>query len=134
MKNVQYINPDGLNKNPAFSNVIIVPGGMKTAYIGGQDSINAHGEIIGKDDIKKQSEQVLKNLKIALEAAGTKFENLIKLNIYIVHGNDPRPAFEASQKMMGKIRNPPTITVVFVSSLANPDFLIEIDAVAVIPE
>ena len=48
MKNVQYINPDGLNKNPAFSNVIIVPGGMKTVYIGGQDSINVPGEIIGR--------------------------------------------------------------------------------------
>lgn len=102
MKNVQYINPNGLNKNPAFSNVIILLRDMKTAYIGGQDSINAHGEIIGKDDIKKQSEQVLKNLKIALEAAGTKFENLIKLNLYIVHGNDPQPAFEASQKNDGQ--------------------------------
>jgi enamine deaminase RidA (YjgF/YER057c/UK114 family) len=107
---------------------------MKTIYIGGQDSVNAQGEIIGKDNIKKQSEQVLNNLKIALESAGAKFENLIKLNIYIVHGNDPQPAFETSQKMMGKIRNPPAITVVFVSSLAHPDFLIEIDAIAVIPE
>jgi enamine deaminase RidA (YjgF/YER057c/UK114 family) len=102
MKNVQYINPDGLNKNPAFSNVVVVPGGMETLYIGGQDSVNAQGEIIGKDNIKKQSEQVLKNLKIALEAAGAKIENLIKLNIYIVHGNDPQPAFETSQKNDGQ--------------------------------
>lgn len=134
MKNVQYINPDGLNKNPAFSNVIIVPESTKTVFIGGQNSVNAKGEIIGKNDIKKQSEQVFKNLKIALESAEASFENLIKLNIYIVHGNDPQPAFEVSQKIMGKIENPPAITVVFVSALANPDFLIEIDAIAVIPE
>jgi enamine deaminase RidA (YjgF/YER057c/UK114 family) len=75
----------------------------------------------------------LKNLKIALESAGATFENVIKWNIYIVQGNDPRPAFELSQKIMGEIKNPPAITVIFVSSLAHPDFLIEIDAVAVIP-
>jgi enamine deaminase RidA (YjgF/YER057c/UK114 family) len=134
MKNVQYINPEGLNKNPAFSNVVVVPGNMKTVFIGGQNSVNAMGQIVGKNDIKKQTEQVLTNLKIALEAAGADLENIIKWNIYIVKGNDLRPAFEVSQKIMGKIENPPVITGVFVSALANPDFLIEIDAVAVIPE
>jgi enamine deaminase RidA (YjgF/YER057c/UK114 family) len=131
MKNVQYINPDGLNKNSAFSNIVVVPEGMKTILIGGQDSVNAKGEIIGKNDIKKQTEQALENLKIALESAGATFENIVKMNIYIVHGNDPGPAFEISRKLMGKIKNPPVITVLFVSGLANPDFLIEIDAVAV---
>lgn len=134
MKNVQYINPEGLNKNPAFSNVVVVPGNMKTVFIGGQNSINAKGQIVGKNDIKKQTAQTLTNLKIALEAVGADLENIIKWNIYIVEGNDLRPAFEVSQKTMDKIENPPVITGVFVSALANPDFLIEIDAVAVIPE
>lgn len=131
MKNIQYINPDGLNKNPAFSNVVVVPKGMKTIFIGGQDSINAAGEIIGKDDIKKQTEQVFKNIEIALKSVGAKFENIVKWNIYIVEGNNPTPAFEVSQQIMSDVNNPPAITVFFVSSLANPDFLIEIDAVAV---
>ncbi|WP_414469895.1 RidA family protein [Methanobacterium sp. ACI-7] len=134
MKNVQYINPDGLNKNPAFSNVVIVPAGIKTIFIGGQDSINESGEIIGKGDIKKQTEQVLNNIKIALKSAGAGIENIIKWNIYIVQGNDPGPAFEISHKIIGKIENPPAITVVFVSSLVNPDFLVEIDAIAVVNE
>ncbi len=134
MKNIQYINPEGLNKNPAFSNVVVVPGGMKTVFIGGQDSVNADGKIIGKGDIKKQTEQVFKNLEIALKAVGAKFENIIKWNIYIVQGNDPRLAFEVSQHLLSGIKNKPAITVVFVSALAHPDFLVEIDAVAVIPE
>lgn len=134
MKEVQYINPDGLNKNHAFSNVVVIPKGMKTVFIGGQDSVNESGEIIGKGDIKKQTEQVLNNIKTALESVGAGIENIIKWNIYIVHGNDPGPAFEISQKIIGKIENPPVITVIFVSSLANPDFLVEIDAIAVVNE
>lgn len=134
MKEVQYINPEGLNRNPAFSNVVVVPRNMKTVFIGGQDSVNAEGKIIGKGDIKKQSEQVFKNLEIALDAVGATFENIIKWNIYVVEGTNPMPAFEVSQKIMSDIENSPAITIVFVSSLANPDFLIEIDAIAVIPE
>jgi hypothetical protein len=48
---VQYINPDGLSKNPAFSQVVTTHGKGKTIYVGGQDAINARGEIIGKGDI-----------------------------------------------------------------------------------
>ena len=67
---VEYINPDGLNKNPAFSNVIAVSGNAKTVYVGGQDAVDASGQIVGKGDLKAQVEQVLKNLEIALEAGG----------------------------------------------------------------
>ena len=45
---VRYINPDSLNKNPAFTNVVVVEGNVKTVHIGGQDAINASGEIVGK--------------------------------------------------------------------------------------
>lgn len=133
MKIVRYINPEGLNRNPAFSNVVVVPENMRTVIIGGQNSVNSKGEVVGKNDIKKQTEQTLMNLKIALDAAGANFENIVKWNIYILEGNELHPAFEVSQKIMGKLENPPAITGVFVSALANPDFLIEIDAIAVIP-
>ncbi len=131
---VQYLNPDGLIKNPAFSGVIIVTGNVKTIYIGGQDAVDASGKIVGKGDIKKQTEQVLKNLQTALKAAGAELENIIKWNIYIVQGQPIQPGFEAFREVWGRRPNPPAITGMFVSSLANPDFLVEMDAIAVVPQ
>lgn len=131
---VQHLNPDGLNKNPAFTNVIVVTGNAKTIYIGGQDAVDASGTIIGKGDIKAQTEQVLKNLLTALEAAGAKPEHVIKWNLYVVQGQSIQAGFEAFQQVWGRRPNPPAITMAFVAGLANPDFLIEMDAIAVIPE
>jgi len=131
---VQYINPDGLSKNPAFTNVISVRGPAKTIYIGGQDSVDASGKIVGKGDIKLQTEQVLKNLQIALQAGGADLEHIIKWNIFVVHGQPIQPAFEVFQRVWGRRPNPPVITVMFVAGLANPEFLLELDAIAVVSE
>jgi enamine deaminase RidA (YjgF/YER057c/UK114 family) len=131
---VQYLNPDELSKNPAFTNVITVSGSVRTIYVGGQDSLDASGKIIGKDDIKQQAEQVLHNLQVALKAGNAELEHVIKWNIYIVQGQPIQPAFEVFQRVWGRRPNPPAITVMFVSGLANPDFLVEMDAIAVVPE
>ena len=133
-KQIQYISPDKLIKNPAFSQVVITQGNGKTIYVGGQNAVNAKGEIIGKGDIRKQTEQVMENLQIALEACGATFENLVKLTIHIVQGQDLHRGFEASQKYLGNLENPPAITGFFVSELAHPDFLVEVDAIAFISE
>ena len=83
---VQHINPEDLSKNPAFTNVIVVTGQVKTVYIGGQDALDASGTIVGKGDLKQQAEQVLKNLQAALRAGGAELEHIIKWNVYIVQG------------------------------------------------
>lgn len=134
MSKVQYINPEGLSKNPAFSQVVTTQGKGKTIYVGGQDAVNAKGEIIGKGDVGAQTEQVLKNLQTALAACGATFDNLLKITIYIVQGQDLRRGFQASQKYFGHLKNQPAISGLFVSALANPDFLVEIDAIAFVPE
>jgi enamine deaminase RidA (YjgF/YER057c/UK114 family) len=131
---VNYINPDGLSKNPAFSQVVTTQGKGKTIYVGGQDAMNAKGEIVGKNDLAQQTEQVMKNLQIALEACGATFENLVKLTIFIVQGQDIRVGFQASQKFLGSLKNPPAISGLFVAALATPDYLVEIDAIAFLPE
>src|SRR5690554_375081 len=107
---IQYISPDGLLKNPAFSQVVITQGNGKTIYIGGQDAVNEKGEIVGKGDIAEQTEQVMKNIQIALAACGATFDNLVKLTIHIVQGQDIRLGFQASQKYLGGLKNPPAIT------------------------
>jgi enamine deaminase RidA (YjgF/YER057c/UK114 family) len=131
---VQHINPDALSKNPAFTNVISVTGNVKTVYIGGQNAVDASGTIIGKGNIKQQAEQVFSNLQAALKAGGAELEDVIKWNISVVQGQPIQPAFEVFQSVWGRRPNPPAITVLFVFGLANPDFLVEIDAIAVVPE
>ena len=131
---IEHINPDGLSKNPAFSQVVTTQGNGKTIYIGGQDAVNVQGEIIGKGNIAEQTEQVMKNLQIALAACGATFGNLVKLTIYIVQGQDLYSGFQASQKFFDNLTNPPVVSVLVVAGLANPDFLVEIDATAFIPE
>jgi enamine deaminase RidA (YjgF/YER057c/UK114 family) len=131
---VRYINPDTLNKNPAFTNVVVVEGNVKTVYIGGQDAINASGEIVGKGDIVAQTEQILANVRAALEAGGARPEHIIKWNIYVVEGQSLEAGFAAFQNAWPQTPNPPAITGVFVSALAHPDFLVEMDAVAVMPQ
>jgi enamine deaminase RidA (YjgF/YER057c/UK114 family) len=131
---VRYINPDSLNKNPAFTNVVVVEGNVKTVHIGGQDALNASGEIVGKGDIVAQTEQVLANVRAALEAGGAKPEHIIKWNIYVVEGQSLQAGFAAFQNAWPQTPNPPAITGMFVSGLAHPDFLVEMDAVAVVPQ
>jgi enamine deaminase RidA (YjgF/YER057c/UK114 family) len=131
---VRYINPDSLNKNPAFTNVVVVEGNVRTVHIGGQDAINASGEIVGKGDIVAQVEQILANVRAALAAGGAGPEHIIKWNIYIVEGQPLQAGFAAFQNAWPQTPNPPAITGVFVSALAHPDFLVEMDAVAVVPQ
>ncbi len=131
---VQYLNPDGLNKNPAFSNVVVVTGNAKTIYIGGQDAVDESGNIVGKGDLKQQADRVFHNLQVALAAAGAELHHVVKWNIYVVQGQPLHVGFEAFQRVWGNRPNPPAITVAVVASLANPDFLVELDAIAVIPE
>jgi enamine deaminase RidA (YjgF/YER057c/UK114 family) len=131
---MEHINPDGLIKNPAFSQIITTEGNGKTIYIGGQNAVNEKREIVGKGDILKQTEQVMKNLEIALQSCGANFENLVKLNIYIVQGQNAYGAFQVSQKFLGQNSKPPIITVLYVAGLINMDFLLEIDAIAFLPK
>lgn len=131
---ITYINPDGLMKNPAFSQVIMTHGSGKTIYIGGQNSVNANREIVGKGNIQAQTEQIMQNIQIALSDCNATFDNLVKLNIYIVQGQDAYSAFQISQKYLAQASNPPVISVLFVVGLMHPDYLLEIDATAFVAD
>src|SRR4030067_2078498 len=130
---VQHINPTSLHKNPAYTNVIVVSGSVKTVFVGGQDSVDSSGTIVGKGDFRAQAEQVLNNVQAALLAVGADLRHVVKWNIFILQGQDLRIGLEAFQRAWGDRSNPPTITGVFVSGLAHPDFLLEMDAIAVVP-
>lgn len=129
---IDHINPVNLFKNPAFSQIVTTVGNGKTIYIGGQNAVNANREIIGKNNISEQTEQVMQNIQVALTSCGATFENIVKMSICIVQGQHITDVFLASQKYMGSLKNQPTISVIIVAGLANSEFLIEIDAIAFI--
>jgi len=127
---IEFLNPDGLLKNPAFSQVAVTKGNGSTIYIGGQNAITRDLEIIGKGDIALQTEYILNNIEVALKASGATLDDLFKLTIYIVQGQDVRKGFEGAQGFLKKLNNPPVISGIVVAGLANPDYLVEIEAVA----
>jgi enamine deaminase RidA (YjgF/YER057c/UK114 family) len=130
---VSYVDPDGLHNNPTFTNVVVVEGLVRTVYVGGQNAVDASGNIVGKGDIAAQTEQVLANVRAALAAGGAGPEHVIKWNLLVVEGVSLQEGFSAFQRAWVATPNPPAITMAYVAGLANPDFLVEMDAIAVVP-
>ena len=127
-------NPETMAKPTAgYSHVAEVTEG-KLVYIAGQVAIDRTGNLVGKDDFRAQVQQVFENLKAAVEASGGSFHDVIKLNYYCAE------AVDASQvPMVREIRdkyvntaNPPVSTFVVVKRLVRPEWLIEVEAVAVV--
>ena len=81
-----------------------------------------------------QAEQVARNLQAALEAAGATLDDVVKLTIYLVEPHSAFPAYGAFQRVWGMPATAPTISLLYVSGLFQPDFLLEVDAVAVVAE
>jgi enamine deaminase RidA (YjgF/YER057c/UK114 family) len=131
---VQYLNPPAMHNNPAFTQAVTVDGPVKTVYIGAQTAVDPGGAIVGKGDIGAQTVQIFKNIEACLEAAGARPEHLIHWSIYVAAGQDMRPAFEAGLRWWGARPNPPMNNVMYVAGFWPADFLISIEAVAVVPE
>ncbi|KKC35583.1 hypothetical protein WH87_16165 [Devosia epidermidihirudinis] len=130
---IEHLNPEGMYKSPVFSQGIVLPAGARLLLIGGQNAVDADGSIIGKGDVAAQSAKALSNLQLVLEAAGGRLEDLVKVTVIIDQDADLRFAFGAWMAVWGDRTNPPTVTGFRVAGLANPDFLIEIEAQAVLP-
>jgi enamine deaminase RidA (YjgF/YER057c/UK114 family) len=131
---IEHINPEGLHKNPAFTQVVAVHDPVKTIYIGMQNPIDGPTRsVIGKGDIRAQSEKTLANIDLCLQAAGARREHIVMWTIFIQEGQNLQAGFEPFQKWWGNLPNPPANSVVSVPTLWIPDVLIGIEAVAVIP-
>jgi len=132
----EYINPPSLfpSLQIGFSQIVTSRGG-KTVYISGQSAWDAHKRIVGGKDLAQQTRQVLRNIQTAIEAAGGKLGDVVALRIYIVNYKP-----EQSESISGALREffpngqCPTSSWIGVATLAVPDFLIEIEATAVIQE
>ena len=129
---IEHINPEGMHRNPAFTQAILVPAGARTLIIGGQNAVDANGLIVGKGDIGAQTVKALENLQLCLKAAGATLEHLVQVKIYLAGDVDLRPGFDAWMAVWGSRPNPPTVTGIRVHGLASPDYLVEIEAMAVL--
>ncbi len=130
---VRLFNPDGMAKPlSTYSQVAEVTGG-KIVFIAGQVGVGADGKLVGSD-FKAQVEQAFKNIKSAVEAAGGTMSSLVKTNYYVAESVDAKelPALREIRDRYIDTKTPPTSTFVVIKRLANPDYLVEIEAVAAV--
>ena len=130
---VEYINPEGMHRNPVYSQGIAIPAGARLLLIGGQNAVDANGAVVGKGDIGVQTDQAVKNVLAVLEAAGGTIESLVEVTIMMQADQPLGPGFAVWMAHWGGRSNPPTVSMMRVAGLANPDYLIEIKALAVLP-
>ena len=106
----------------------------KLVYIAGQVPFDQSGNLVGQEDFLAQAEQVFRNLKSAVEAAGGCLSDIVKLNYFCVEAVDPGliPQILKVRDQFVDVKNPPVSTFVVVKRLVRPEWLIEIEAVAVV--
>ncbi|MGH7041431.1 MAG: RidA family protein [Acetobacteraceae bacterium] len=128
---ITYINPSELGVPPGYSQVVEVRAG-RTIFIAGQTALDRDGELVGKGDFAAQAAQVFRNLAVALQSVGCTANNLVKLTVFL-RNMDDLPAYRVARNRFFATATPPAapaVTLVQISSLYGPDFMIEIEAVA----
>jgi enamine deaminase RidA (YjgF/YER057c/UK114 family) len=125
---VERIQPDGLSRPPTYSQVVKAG---NTIYIAGQVAQDEQGQVVGAGDFVAQANQVFENLAKALAAAGASFGDLVKTTIYVTDPRYREALRDVRTKYLGSTP-PPASTLVVVAGLAQPEYLLEIEAVAVV--
>jgi enamine deaminase RidA (YjgF/YER057c/UK114 family) len=126
----EFITVPALGPTAGWTHVVASTGG-KTIHVSGQVGMDAQGRVAR--DLKAQTEQSFANLDAALRAAGATFHDVVKMNIYVV-GLKPEhvPIIREVRARHVNMKNPPASTLVGVTALVGPDWLIEIDVIAVV--
>ena len=131
MERIAYQPPDVfVPAGKSYSHGIIVEAG-RTLYVAGQTARDAQGNIVCKGDAAGQTRQVLENMKKVVEGAGGRMEDVAKTTVYITDLKH--------REEVGRVRkeffkgDPPANTLLVVSSLADPAFLVEIEAIVPLP-
>ena len=122
----EFINPSTIHQPTGYTHVVK---SGSTVFIAGQVAMDKNGQIVGEGDIEAQTRQALANLEAAVKAAGGKKEDILSITTYILDRDD-LPGLRKARE--GFFDNPPASTLLVISGLACPEFLIEIEARAVI--
>lgn len=127
---ITFLNPKTMPKPAGYSHVVEAG---RMIYLSGQVALDRDGNLIGRGDFRAQATQVFENLKAGLEAAGASFKDVVKINIYVTDISQLQIFREVRDKYVNT-KNPPASSMVEVRKLVREEFLVEIDAVAVLPE
>jgi enamine deaminase RidA (YjgF/YER057c/UK114 family) len=130
--NIRFINPPTLATPPGYTHIVEVTRG-RTIFLSGQIARNSAGQIVGLNDFRAQAQQVFENIKTALAAVGADFTHVVKLNMYVLDMSE-LPALNEIRDRYVNTQSPPASTLVEVRSLARPELLLEIEAIAHLPE
>jgi enamine deaminase RidA (YjgF/YER057c/UK114 family) len=129
--NIRFSNPESMQKPPGYSHVVEVTGPGRTVYLAGQLGIDKSGKLGA--DAREQMEIAFGNVKAALTSVGASFDQVVKLNVYIVDiGTNIAHYREVRDKYVNTAA-PPASTAIGVPQLARPGALFEVEAVAVLP-
>ena len=128
---LESINPEGLYPPQTFTHVIVAAG-TRMVFIAGQEPADANGDLVGHGDLAAQARQVFANLGRALAAAGARADQVTRITIFVSnYSPENLPVIEAGRMTLFGDHKP-TDTLVGVHTLSDPDYLIEVDAIAVI--
>jgi reactive intermediate/imine deaminase len=108
-----------------YSHGIVTSG--RILFVAGQVALDENGDLVGGDDAAAQARQVLANLQRVVEAAGGRMADVARTTVYLTRLEDRGPVAEVREEFFPS--PPPANTLLVISSLAQPDFLIEIDAI-----
>jgi 2-iminobutanoate/2-iminopropanoate deaminase len=130
--NLRFSNPPGMSKPPTYSHVVEVNGPHRTVYLAGQTGVDANGKVA--EGFRAQMVQVMENIKTALASIGGGFEHVVKITSYLTN-------LEANGAEFREVRSSyfpnkealPASTLLQISRLANPAYLVEVEAIAVLP-
>lgn len=128
------INPPGLPKPNGYSHVVEVGSG-RTVYISGQVALDHDGKLVGDGDFQAQAEQVFANLNEALQAVQGNFGNVVKLTFFVTQLTPE--SLSSLREVRDRHVDPahaPASSLVQVSSLFRRELMLEIEAIAVIPD
>jgi enamine deaminase RidA (YjgF/YER057c/UK114 family) len=128
---VRFLNPSTIAKPTGYTHVVEVTKG-RIVFISGQVALDINGKMVGENDFRAQAVQVFENLKSALESVGADFSHVVKLNHYLLDAKN-RPTLREVRDLYVNVEQPPASTLVEISQLFQEGFLLETEAVAVIP-
>ena len=127
------INPPELGTPPGYSQIVEVSA-TRIIFIAGQTALDRDGHLVGKNDFAAQAAQVFHNLAIALQARGCDAANLVKLTVFLANMENLGAYREGRNRFFASVTPPaaPAVTLVEVSKLYGPEFMIEIEAIAAV--
>lgn len=132
MEHLQHKNPNSLSKPKGYTHVVEALRG-RTVYVSGQVALDANGALVGAGDFEVQCVQVFENLKAALAEAGADFNCVVKLGFYFKDIANIAIARSVRDRYLSAT-HPPASTAVEVRRLVSEDWLIEVDAIAVVAD